>query len=89
MRNRELVPWRCGRGHILGLVRATAHDGHQLILLRQAITEPTESLDVLGTISGLAIGLECSICGCQRTWQPDDNNRRPPAAQAARAMTTR
>lgn len=63
--------WRCSNGHILGVI-ITQQRHNRLALLRHAVDElPLEILDVIGTVEGLAIEIECDRCGSVRSWRPD------------------
>lgn len=62
--------WKCTRGHILGYVERSGQR-HQLTLLRHAISDGESPGPILATIQGLAISIQCDICGCTRTWSPD------------------
>jgi len=76
----NLKVWKCGKGHVLGLVRRDRNKTKEqrefwvsrLMLFRQALdeTEDVKKGDVIALIEGTTLDVKCSVpgCGCARTW---------------------
>ena len=76
----NLKVWKCGKGHVLGLVRRDRNKTKEqrefwvsrLMLFRQALdeTEDVEQADVIALIEGTTLDVKCSVPGCgrARTW---------------------
>ncbi len=70
---RQMTPWRCRGGHVLGRVFKNGSKGRRLLLYRQAVDERVEEMvdvDVIAVVVW-AVDVRCSICGRCRTWVPD------------------
>lgn len=77
-----LKQWKCGRGHVLGLVERVQASSNgakyhvsRLMLFRQAIDRDPASVsmadvDVIANIEGTVMDIRCSVPGCGevRTW---------------------
>lgn len=78
----NLKVWKCGKGHVLGLVRRDKDKTKEqrefwvsrLMLFRQAVASDgqvdLEQADVIALIEGTTLNVKCSVpgCGCARTW---------------------
>lgn len=72
--------WRCGAGHVMGLVMRDGRGTPRLLLYRVAIPNPLtpfpegkgEEVDVMAVIEGYVADVRCSICGRMRTWVPGE-----------------
>ena len=76
----NLKVWKCGKGHVLGLVRRDRNKTKEqrefwvsrLMLFRQALdeTEDVGKGDIIALIEGTTLDVKCSVpgCGCARTW---------------------
>jgi hypothetical protein len=68
---RRLKPWRCRRGHVLGMVERVRVNGRhvdRLLLYRRAIVEGDGTVEVMAVVQGTVLDVRCSICGAVRTW---------------------
>jgi hypothetical protein len=70
---RDVKPWKCGNGHVLGQVRRNGTGIRQLLLYREAVDyDAFESaeVDVIAIVEGYVTEVRCSVCGSVRTWVP-------------------
>lgn len=61
--------FRCASGHILGLVQDRGQ-GKYLAILRHAVDTLSDQAEIIGTVYGVAMEIECDLCGRTRTWYP-------------------
>ena len=62
--------WRCGNGHILGMIQWNGKMVPQLVLYRQAVdhgADVPEEVDVLGPLMG-RMPVRCDVCDDVRLW---------------------
>jgi len=62
--------WRCGNGHILGMIQWNGRMVPQLVLYRQAVdhgADVPEEVDVLGPLMG-RMPVRCDVCDDVRLW---------------------
>jgi hypothetical protein len=68
---KQLKQWRCGGGHVLGVVVRNGAGVPQLMVYRHAIDAgadaPAEVDVMLGPLTG-AMVLRCDICGDVKPW---------------------
>ena len=70
---RDVKPWKCGNGHVLGQVSRNGTGIRQLLLYREAVDyDAFESaeVDVIAIVEGYVTEVRCSVCGSVRTWVP-------------------
>lgn len=73
------MPWRCGKGHILGQVFRNGNKARQLALYRVAVdldAVELEQVEVFAVVDGFVADIRCSICGCVRSWVPGEESLR-------------
>lgn len=78
--------WRCGNGHILGVIRWNGAGVPTLLLYRQAVDQGEdipEEVDVLGPLIG-RMPVRCSVCGDVRLWDIS-----PAALRALQEISTK
>jgi hypothetical protein len=74
----EVRMWRCGEGHVMGLVVRNGSHVHRLLLYRQAIEMEIPDCgmrvvegalpEVMAVVEGTVLDVRCSVCGSIRTW---------------------
>ncbi len=75
-------PWKCGGGHVLGHVVRNGSGIRQLLLYRRAVNLETAlvqdlaEVEVMAIVEGLVMDVNCSECGCIRTWVPGEESIR-------------
>jgi len=79
--DRDVRPWRCGNGHVLGQVFRNGSGVRQLLLYREAVDLTVEGegmveVDVMAVVDGFVADIRCSICGCVRSWVPGEESVR-------------
>ena len=71
---REVAPWKCGSGHVLGVVVKNGRGRSLLALYAEAI-DPNDPGDeaptVRGLLHGYAANIRCSICEEVLEWHED------------------
>lgn len=84
--NREVRPWTCEHGHVLGQVFRNGNKVRVLALYRNAVNphpnplpegegeEAMEEVEVFGVVEGYVADIRCSICGCVRSWVPGEES---------------
>lgn len=69
--------WKCGNGHVLGMVERVKAGGHhvaRLSLYREAIDLSANGrmaeVDVMAVVEGTTLDVRCSVpgCGSVRSW---------------------
>lgn len=78
---REVRPWKCEHGHVLGQVMRNGNKVRVLVLYREAVdadpgAEHREQVEVMGVVEGYVADIRCSICGCVRSWVPGEESLR-------------
>ena len=79
--------WKCGNGHILGMVTRNGNGIRKLMLYRQALNlfwvnllendpEEDKEIDVMAIVEGYVADVRCSVCGRVRTWVPGEEAMR-------------
>lgn len=71
--DREVKPWKCTFGHVLGQVRRDGAGIRQLLLYREAVDYEafvSAEVDVIAIVEGYVTEVRCSVCGSVRTWVP-------------------
>lgn len=71
--DREVKPWKCAFGHVLGQVRRDGAGIRQLLLYREAVDYEafvSAEVDVIAIVEGYVTEVRCSVCGSVRTWVP-------------------
>lgn len=76
---REMTPWRCKNGHILGIVERNGSGVRVLKLFRYSILDDypdweNEEMDIVATIEGYATDIICFSCNATRTWVPGEES---------------
>jgi hypothetical protein len=68
----ELKPWKCKKGHTLGMSGRSAGGIRQLMIFRRAIdaADLGEPPDVMAVAEGMVMDVRCDLCGEMRTWVP-------------------
>jgi len=74
MTRRTLQPWKCKRGHVLGMIQVNSQRRPILMLYRHAIDldlEPPRvaaEVDVMGVLVGGMRNIRCDVCGGVQEW---------------------
>lgn len=78
-RERDLKPWRCEGGHVMGQVFRNGSGVRRLALYRNAVDVEAcelEEVEVMAVIDGFVADIRCSICGRVRSWVPGEESLR-------------
>ncbi|MFM8321642.1 MAG: hypothetical protein ACKOC5_12075 [Chloroflexota bacterium] len=67
--DRPEQPWRCGRGHILGIVQRCNNGANLLVFANAVSSLPADGPRIVAQLSGWAV-VHCSVCGGSRAWEP-------------------
>jgi hypothetical protein len=91
----DIKVFRCGHGHVLGLVTRNGRGLRRLLIYRQAVDElhleGTEAPEVMAVTESEVIDIRCSVDGCGeiKTWIPGEAEMRAIVSRYLQRVTER